>query len=157
MLRPRFVVASISAAIVGLVAITAYLVVERALADRLSIVLCLLQLLQWDASNAYGPPAFDGGWPTALVGLAMDLVVSLAWAALFTVLYLMLPTVRRYIAPAGLVFGAFVMVVMLYGIVPIGHATRMNSTPSHVVNVLVAHTLFFGLPLAIAIRAVLAR
>ncbi len=87
----------------GLVAITVYLVVERAIADRLSVVLCLQQLLQWDASNAYGPQAFGGGWPMALMGLAMDFVVSLAWAALFTVLYEAMPTVRRYIVPAGIV------------------------------------------------------
>ena len=87
MMRSRLLGASTSAAIVGLVAITVYLVVERAVANRLSVVLCLQQLLQWDASNAYGPQAFGGGWPTALVGLAMDFVVSFAWAALFSVLY----------------------------------------------------------------------
>lgn len=157
MLRSRFLGASISAAIAGLAAITAYLVVERAIADQLSIMLCLRQLLQWDASNAYGPPAFVGGWPTAGVGLAMDFVVSLVWAALFTVLYGALPTVRRYIVPASILFGAVVMVVMLYAIVPIGHATRTQSTPSHVANVLVAHTIFFGLPLAMTVHSVLGR
>ena len=64
-----------------------------------------------------------------------------------------MPTVRRYIVPAGIVFGAVVMVVMLYAIVPLGHAARMQSTPPHVVNVLVAHTLFFGLPLAMTVQA----
>ena len=102
MVRSRLFGASTAAAIVGLVAITVYLVVERAVANRLPVVLCLQQLLQWDASNAYGPRAFSGGWPTALVGLAMDFVVSLAWAAVFTVLYWKIPTVRRDVVPAGI-------------------------------------------------------
>jgi hypothetical protein len=155
MLRSRFFGASTLAAVTGLVAITVYLVLERAIADRLSVVLCLQQLLQWDASNAYGRRAFSGGWSTAVLGFAMDFVVSFAWAASFTVLYGALPTIRKHIVAAGLVFGACVMVVMLYGIVPLGHATRMHDTASHVVNVLVAHTLFFGLPLAMTIDAVM--
>ncbi len=155
MLRFRLLGASTSAAVVGLVAITVYLVVERAVAGGLSVVLCLQQLLQWDASNAYGARALRGGWRMALVGLAMDFVVSFAWAALFGVLYGAMPTVRRYTLPAGIVFGAVVMVVMLYAVVPIGHAARMQSTPSHVVNVLVAHTIFFGLPLAVTVHSVL--
>ncbi len=49
------------------------------------------------------------------------------------------------------------MVVMLYAIVPLGRAVPMQSTPSHVINVLVAHTLFFGLPLAVTVQAVTKR
>jgi hypothetical protein len=91
----------------------------------------------------------------ALIGLAMDFVVSLVWAALFTWLYIAFPTIRQNIAVTGLVFGVVVMVVMLYAIVPIGHATRMQSTVSHVVNVLIAHTVFFGLPVALTVKTMI--
>lgn len=155
MSRSRFLVSATAAAVVGFAAITLYLVIERAVSARLPILLCLQQLLQWDASNAYGSAAFSGGWPTALIGLLMDFVVSLIWAALFTLLYETLTVVRRCLVPVGFCFGVVVMVVMLYGIVPLGHATQMHRTVSHVVNVLVAHTLFFGLPLALTVRAVL--
>ncbi len=152
----RFVGAAVTAAIVGLIAITIYLVVERAIADHLSVVVCLQQLLQWDASNAYGRSAFDGGWGMAGIGLAMDFVVSLCWAILFAALYAFSPTIRNDVIISGLFFGVAVMVVMIYGIVPLGHATQLRSTPSHVINVFVAHTLFFGLPLALTVRAVAA-
>jgi hypothetical protein len=148
----RSIGTAVAAAIAGLVAITIYLVLERAAAEHLSIVLCLQQLLQWDASNAYGLHAFAGGWPMALIGLAMDFVVSLVWALVFTALYLAFAGLRRNIVLAGLAFGAVVMVVMLYAIVPIGHAMRMQNTPPHVLNVFVAHTVFFGLPLALTVR-----
>ena len=146
---------SVAAAIAGLVAITVYLVLERAIAAHLSVALCLQQLLQWDASNAYGAQAFDGGWPMALIGLAMDFVVSFAWAMAYAALYVAFPIVRRNVVLTGLCFGAVVMVVMLYAIVPIGHASRMQSTVLHVVNVLVAHTVFFGLPLALTVKSIL--
>jgi hypothetical protein len=153
--QPRFAGAIVAGAAVGLAAITIYLVVERAIAARLPLTLCLRELLQWDASNAYGLRAFDGGWPMALLGLAMDFVVSLAWAGAFTLLYTAVAAVPRNVAWVGLAFGAVVMVVMLYAIVPLGHATRMEGTPAHVINVLVAHTLFFGLPLALTVHAFL--
>jgi hypothetical protein len=120
------------------------------------VMTCLQQLLQWDASNGYGAAAFDGGWPTAGIGLAMDTVVSLVWGFVFAWLYVSAPIVRQNVVVAGLCFGAIVMVVMLYVIVPIGHAVRMTSTISHVINVLVAHTVFFGLPIALTLRAMLA-
>lgn len=91
----------------------------------------------------------------ALIGLAMDVVVSLVWGAIYTALYVMFPFVRRNVVITGLVFGAVVMVTMLYAIVPIGHAVRMQSTVSHVINVLVAHTVFFGLPIALTVHALL--
>jgi hypothetical protein len=150
----RFVGAAIIAAIAGLIAITIYLVIERAVAEHLSPALCLQQLLQWDASNAYGAKAFDGGWPMALGGLAMDCVVALCWALVFTGLYVSFAAVRQNVAISGLVFGAIVMGVMIFGIVPLGHAVQLQRTPAHVVNVLVAHTIFFGLPVALAVQAV---
>ncbi len=91
----------------------------------------------------------------AIVGLAMDLVVSFVWAALFTALYGVLPALRRYVALSGLCFGAVVMVIMLYAVVPLGHATQMRSTVWHVLNVLIAHSVFFGLPISITVSALM--
>jgi len=145
----------VAGAIAGLVAITIYLVVERAVANGLPVMQCLLQLLQWDASNAYGAAAFSGGWTTASIGLAMDFAVSLAWGIVFTVLYNGVPPVRRNVVVAGLVFGAGVMAVMIFAIVPIGYAPQMHKTPSNLLNVLTAHTVFFGLPVALTVQRVL--
>ncbi|MBV9718259.1 MAG: hypothetical protein JOZ77_03010 [Candidatus Eremiobacteraeota bacterium] len=154
---PRLLRASAVAAIVGLVTITVYLVLERAVAAHLPIALCLRELLQWDASNAYGVRAFNGGWPTAFVGLAMDFVVSFAWAVAFAALYVMLPIVRRYVVLAGLCFGALVMIAMLFVVVPLGHATQLEPTLSHLANVLVAHAIFFGVPVALTIEGEIRR
>ena len=151
----RFTKASVAGAIVGLIAITTYLVVERALANGLPLIQCLLQLLQWDASNGYGRVAFSGGWTMGVIGLAMDFLVSLAWGIVFTVLYNGVPWVSRNVVVAGFVFGAGVMAVMIFAIVPIGYAPRMHKTPSNLLNVLIAHTVFFGLPVALTVQRAL--
>ncbi len=147
----RHVWAIILAAITGNVVITLYLIVQRSIADHLSLATCLLQLSQWDASNGYGPAAFSGGWAMAGIGQLMDIVVSLCWATLFTFFWVRYPALRRNTWAWGLAYGVVVMIVMLYVLVPIGHATPMRSSISNVIRVLVAHTVFFGLPLALVV------
>lgn len=144
-----------AASAAGLVAITVYLAVERSIATGLSVVVATEQLLQWDASNAYGRAAFSGGWSVALIGLLMDVVVSTCWAALFVWIYLTLSQIRRNLTLYGLLYGAIVMGIMIYGIVPLGHAAQAPRTLASIVNTLVAHTVFFGLPLAYVTAATL--
>jgi uncharacterized membrane protein YagU involved in acid resistance len=137
----------------GLVAITVYLSLMLAIQTHAPPTITLLRLLQWDASNAYGASAFGGGWPMAILGFAMDIVVSLCWASAFCVLYARVEQVRRAPALFGLVFGAVVMFVMLFLIVPLGHAQQASHKLVPLLNTLVAHTVFFGLPLALVIHA----
>lgn len=136
----------------GLVAITLYIVVERSIATGISLATGTEQLLQWDAANAFGVGAFSGGWSMAGAGLLMDAVVSACWAAVFAALYVNVALVRRYLVPSGIVYGALVMCVMIFAVVPIGHAPQPPRTLVSIGNTLVAHTLFFGLPVALAIR-----
>ncbi len=147
--------AVLAASAVGLVAITVYLVVVRAVMTGTSLVTGTEQLLQWDASNAYGAAAFSGGWALAVIGLLMDVVVSTWWAAIFTIVYVNVPFVRRYPLLSGLLFGTAVMCIMIYFVVPLGHARQAPQTVVSTLNTLIAHSLFFGLPLALTIRHML--
>ncbi len=147
--------AVVAASAVGLVAITVYLVVARAVLTGTPVVLGTEQLLQWDASNAFGAAAYSGGWTVAGIGLLMDAVVSTWWAAVFVILYLNAPLVRRYPVFSGLLFGAAVMGVMIYLVVPIGHAAQAPRTAVSTINTLIAHSLFFGVPLALTVRQML--
>lgn len=144
--------AVLAASAAGLIAITVYLVVERSFATGTPILLATKQLLLWDASNAFGLAAFSAGWGMAAIGLLMDVVVSTCWAAVFAVAYVKSTFVQRNTVIAGLVFGAIVMVVMIYLVVPIGHAPPPPRTAATILNTLVAHTVFFGLPVAATVR-----
>jgi hypothetical protein len=145
----------LAASAVGLVTITVYLVVARAVLTGTPVVTGLEQLLQWDASNAYGDAAYSGGWTLAVIGLLMDAVVSTCWAAVFVILYLNVPIVARYPLLAGLLFGAAVMCIMIYLVVPIGHARQGPRTLVPTINTLIAHSVFFGLPLALTVQRML--
>lgn len=148
--------AALAASGFGLAAITVYIVVEGALMKGTSVLFMTERLLQWDASNAFGAAAFSGGWGLAIVGLLMDAVVSTCWAVAFVILFLNLAFVRRYAMLSGLLFGGIVMCVMLYLVVPIGHAVPPPRTLGSTINNLIAHTIFFGLPIAATVRAMLA-
>ncbi|HEY5094206.1 MAG TPA: hypothetical protein VII69_03710 [Candidatus Eremiobacteraceae bacterium] len=91
-----------------------------------------LRLFQWDASNLLGKDAYAGGFGSVGIGLALDLLVSLVW---------------------GAAFGVVVMIVMLWVLVPLGRATHGGMTISNFFTVLVGHTLFFGIPVALTARA----
>ncbi len=116
-----------------------------------------LLLFQWDASNIVGPWAYTHGLTAAALGLFFDFIVSWCWAAAFTLLYLNAAAVRRAPALFGLAFGVVVMPVMIFLVVPLGHAARASTNPLSLLNTLVAHTVFFGLPVALVVARICAR
>jgi hypothetical protein len=151
-LRTTAVRAAVLAGIVGNVTISLYL----SLALPVFFATPPLLLFQWDASNIVGAWAFHHGLGSAALGLFFDFIVAGCWAAVFVALYLALPAVRRSAIVSGLFFGFVVMLVMFYVIVPLGHAQHPSPNPRPLFNALVAHTVFFGLPIALVVRKTLA-
>jgi hypothetical protein len=136
--------AAVVAGLAGNVAISAYLCVALPAFFNTPP----LALFQWDASNIIGSNAFSGGWSAAALGFFFDCLVAIGWGAWFVLLYRRVPAVRRSPALWGLLFGVLVMLVMFYLVVPLGRAHQSSNLPS-LANGLVAHTVFFGLPVAL--------
>lgn len=113
-----------------------------------------LRLFQWDASNLLGKDAYAGGFGSAGIGLFLDFLVSLAWGAACVFAFSRSAAARSHPVWFGTAFGAVVMTVMLWVLVPLGRATHGGMTLSSFFTVLVGHTLFFGIPLALTARAV---
>lgn len=107
-----------------------------------------LTLSQWDASNALGSDAFRGGISTAAIGFAMHLCVSIAWGIAFAFAATRIAWVRSHVLPAGFLFGIFVMAFMALLVVPLGHASHPAPPPIGLLNNVIAHTVFFGMPVA---------
>ena len=149
----RYLRAVALASLVGLVTITLYLIVSRFVIGHVPLNLGLEQLLQWDASNAYGDAAYSGGWNMAGIGMAMNVVVTLIWASLFVYAYANFEIVRRRPLLLGFLLGVAVMIVMTYAVVPLGHARQPSTALAVVANIAIAHTLFFGVPVMWVVRA----
>ncbi len=135
---------AIFAGLAGAIAIDAYLSITLTLMH----VANGITLSQWDASNFLGAEAFRGGLSTAAIGFGMHVCVSVAWGIVFAVAYSRVPWIRAHALLSGLIFGAIVMQVMAYAVVPLGHASHPPPTLAGWINNFVAHTLFFGVPVA---------
>jgi hypothetical protein len=145
--------AAVIAGLAGNVAISIYLAVTLALFFHTKPML----LFQWDASNIVGNSAYSGGIGSALLGFLFDCIVSICWAAIFAAVYQTFAPVRRMPVLSGLLFGLVVMAVMLELVVPLGHAQHASHAAPALINTAIAHTVFFGVPVALTIAALLRR
>lgn len=143
--------AAVLSGLAGNVTIGVYL----AIALRLFFHTKPLLLFQWDASNIVGSSAYAGGLWSALLGFTFDCIVAICWAAIFAALYQTVPAVRRSPAVAGMLFGVIVMFVMLDIVVPLGRAQHAAQRAAELANTGVAHVVFFGLPVALTVAALL--
>ena len=137
--------AIVIAGVAGAVAINLYLIVAEVVVLHGASVIAISQ---WDASNALGAAAFGGGVATALLGFVMHLVVSTAWAAIFMTIAIRFPYVVTHPFASGVIFGAAVMCVMIFLVVPLGHAPHGHISLAGWIDRAVAHTIFFGVPVA---------
>ena len=109
-------------------------------------------LLQYVASGALGPEAFQGGVKTAAIGLAFHFLIATIWTVVF---YLAsrkwLFLVERPIQ-FGLLYGIAVYLIMSFVVVPLSRVTPRPATiTGRTIGIL---TIMFcvGLPIALIVR-----
>jgi uncharacterized membrane protein YagU involved in acid resistance len=109
----------------------------------------LLTAWQWIASVAIGPAALTN--PSfAWLGLLAHAVVSIGWAGGYAYFAQTQAFVNTRWAVSGLVYGVvvyFFMQILLIG----ARAFVFPATPVAFINDLIAHGVFFGLPVALVV------
>jgi hypothetical protein len=142
----KVVFAGVCAGLLGALTIDTYIVITVPLMFH---TVTFERIMQSDAANALGAAAYDDGIPAVFLGIGMHIGVSLCWGLFCALLVSRIPAFARNPIPFGLVYGAIVMFIMWEVVVPLGRAPHAASLPlDHVLNIFVAHTLFFGLPVA---------
>ncbi|HEV7889675.1 MAG TPA: hypothetical protein VGP08_03500 [Pyrinomonadaceae bacterium] len=112
------------------------------------------QILQSVASGALGKAAFDGGTPTAALGLLFHFLIALIWAAIYYLASRKLRVLARVPYVCGVVYGLLIFAVMNYVVIPLSAApfgAPPPPSPAFSVGLLV-HMLGIGLPIALATR-----
>ena len=120
----------------------------------LAHALTVQQLAQSIATGVLGKAAYEGGAPTAVLGLALHCMIALGWTVFFFVLTARLPGLRTLVSTtrgrivAGLAWGPIIWLLMDFVVLPLSraHATP-TSSPTFYVNLL-QHALMIGLPMA---------
>jgi hypothetical protein len=109
-----------------------------------------IRILHFIASGLIGIRAFRGGWRTAILGVAIHFFIATSAAAIYYLLTfrLSLPVAQRLIL--GPAFGICLFAVMQNIIVPLSAAPRQPTLAlPELLNLLLSHSLFVGLPIAL--------
>ena len=140
------VTAAIAAGLTGAVTIFLYLTISLPLVFHISP----LALYALDTANFIGVhAALQAGLPGIVLGQAGHVAVSLVWGFVFVALARRLPELLDRPVLWGAVYGVAVMLVMHYVVVPLGHAPRIPYALPGLLNNVAAHTLCFGVPVAL--------
>jgi len=133
------------AGIAGAVTIDVYLYLAAVLPAHAS----MLALWQWIASGAIGPVAFTNP-AFAWLGLLVHVVVSIGWAGG----YAYLASTQTYLNARWLISGVFYgfMVYIFMMLIQLGaHIFVFPANADVVLNAVIAHCVFFGLPVAFVV------
>lgn len=112
-------------------------------------------VLQSVAGGWLGRATYQGGWPTALLGLASHFGIMLGIAAIYMALAARLPALRSRWLAAGVLWGVAVWLVMSQVVVPLSASTLPAPDLPAIVQGLIVHVLMVGLPMAWIARRLL--
>ncbi len=135
------------AGIVGGILIDGYILVVAALGTHHPTP---LELYQFDASAILGKIAYSDP-KYAWLGLAVHFAVSLGWGIGYAYAAKQAPQIDAQPLVSGIAYGLVVYVVMQA--VQLAANVLQPLTATTLVHGIIDHTLFFGLPVAYAVRA----
>jgi hypothetical protein len=142
----RLALVAVVAGLCGAVLIDLYLIVTETFVIRNATPLLVMQ---WDASNALGMAAYRGGWATAALGTLMHFAVSIIWGALYVAAAVRVRWFVSHPIAGGVLLGVVAMSVMR-AVIHLGHAiVRPFPNALYFSNILIAHVVFFGIPVAL--------
>ncbi len=113
-----------------------------------------IQVLQYIASGVLGVSSFHGGLATVALGATLHFLIAAVVASIYILVSRQLPVVNRYAIALGLFYGASVYLVMTYLVLPNSEVAPSSSSLAALLNGLIGHALFVGLPVALAARKV---
>jgi hypothetical protein len=107
-----------------------------------------IQVLQYIASSLLGARSFSGGLASAGLGLVLHFAVSLLVATIYVLASRRIVALRTQWALLGLLYGAAVWAVMNLMVLPLTAVAHGPITTAALVNGVMSHALFVGLPSA---------
>lgn len=113
-----------------------------------------IRILQGIAAGLLGREAFNGGWGTAALGLALHFFIAFVIVLVFLAASRRMPVLTRQPVVVGLLYGIAVYLVMTFVVVPASAAGGRGLPPWPVaVNGVLIHMFGVGLPASLAAAA----
>jgi hypothetical protein len=111
-----------------------------------------IQVLQSIASGFCGAAAFQKGISSALVGLRAHFFITFSVAAIYVGATRFLPVLSSEAVMWGTIYGAAVFIVMNLVVLPHTAVVKSPLSLPLLLNGVLAHVFFVGLPIALAAR-----
>ena len=111
-----------------------------------------IRLLQDIAAGLLGVRAFEGGLPTALLGLLCHFVVAFGAAAVFFLASRSLSFLIQHAVLSGVLYGVAVYFFMNRIVVPLSAARKYPFSLKMMVIGVVIHIFCIGLPIALSVK-----
>jgi hypothetical protein len=109
------------------------------------------------ASGLFGMKSFEGGLPTAILGTALEFLITFVATAIYYVVSRKLTFLARRAVRWGLLYGTAIYFFMNLIVVPLSAAPKFDHTVASRASDFIVHMIFIGLPMALAVRRYSAR
>jgi hypothetical protein len=111
------------------------------------------RILQSVASGLLGRAAYDGGTPTAALGLALHFLIAFIITAIYFAVASTQPWLTRRPLITGALYGLVVYLVMNLVVIPLSAiGTRPHPSTMTLVTGVLVHMFFIGVPIAVGAR-----
>jgi hypothetical protein len=108
---------------------------------------------QYVASGVMGDAAYTGGFATALLGVILEILMTIIIAGIFIFSADRIPLLRKNVIVGSLLYGIGVFIVMNFIVLPLSAATVSAPPPMGLlIEIIVEHMLLIGLPLGIIVQ-----
>ncbi len=112
-----------------------------------------LGVLKSVASGLLGAEAFKGGIPTAALGLALHLGITVTAAGIYLFAARQAVFVREHYLLCGSIFGVLVYLAMNFVVLPLSAVPfHLTYPPQALLQGFVSHALLVGIPIALCVR-----
>jgi hypothetical protein len=114
------------------------------------------RIFQSVAAGLLGTASFTGGWPTAVLGLALHFFIATTMSVTYYVAARRIPILGGRPVPFGAAYGLLLYVIMNYIVVPLSAAGHGGAKdPLWVALSIVVHMFLIGVPIALFTRRAL--
>jgi len=137
----------------GLITGMLHLIIQVGIVFGLLLKSPYISSLQFVASGAMGTASYTGGLATALLGLVLELIMTIIIAGIFIMGADRIPLLRQHVIPGSLLYGFGVFIVMNFIVLPLSAAPPLPAPPMWlVIEMILEHVLLIGLPLGILVQ-----
>jgi hypothetical protein len=107
------------------------------------------------ASGLIGPRAFESGWATGILGLALHFFISFVLATIYVLASRRMPFLVDRPFLAGALYGIAVYLVMNHIVLPLSRRAKRPFNPHFAITQLVIHIFIVGWSIALSARYLL--